>query len=98
MCSQEKMIHCFQVIVWNLTYLCIRSVPANDKDIANYYGNFFQTEGRSKAVVRPQNIGFKAAVAKRPHFAHGCYKLTKDASGELKWGCVSKLNLGPLTC
>ena len=44
---------------------------SNDKDIANHYGNFFQTEGRSKAVVRQQNIAFKAAVAKRPHFAHG---------------------------
>ena len=30
--------------------------------------NFF----RQKATRRPQNIGLKAAAAKRPHFAHGC--------------------------
>ena len=26
---------------------------------------------REKAMIRPQNIGLKAASAKKPHFAHG---------------------------
>ena len=30
---------------------------------------------RQKAAIRPQNIGLKAAAAKRPHFAHGCDRL-----------------------
>ena len=29
---------------------------------------------RQKATIRPQNIGLKAAAAKRPHFAHGRFK------------------------
>ena len=27
-----------------------------------------------KAAIRPQNIGLKAAAAKRPHFAHGRFR------------------------
>ena len=30
---------------------------------------------RQKATIRPQNIGLKAAAAKRPHFAHGRCKV-----------------------
>ena len=33
----------------------------------NHLKNFF----KQKATIRPQEIGLKAAVAKRPHFAHG---------------------------
>ena len=34
-----------------------------------------------KATIRPQNIGLKAAAAKRPHFAHGCLRPTLDKIG-----------------
>ena len=39
-----------------------------NEDIANHDEKVF----RQKAAIRPQNIGLKAAAAKRPHFAHGC--------------------------
>ena len=35
---------------------------------------------RQKASRRPQNIGNKAAAAKRPHFAHGCIKPSMNSS------------------
>ena len=62
-----EISHCFQVLSWNLTYLFMGSILANDKDIANHNGKIF----RQKAAIRPQNIGLKATAAKRPHFAHG---------------------------
>ena len=45
----------------------MRSSFAHDKDIANHDNRF----SRQKAAKRPQNVGPKATVAKRPHFAHG---------------------------
>ena len=65
-----EISHCFQILSWNLTYLCMGSILTNDKDIANHHGKIF----RQKAAIRPQNIGLKATAAKRPHFAHGCCK------------------------
>ena len=37
---------------------------------------------RQKASRRPQNIGPKAAAAKRPHFAHGCLSPIKKLDVE----------------
>ena len=61
-----EISHCFQVLSWNLTYLCMGSIVANDKDIANHNGKIF----RQKAAIKPQNIVLKATAGKRPHFAH----------------------------
>ena len=45
----------------------MRIFLANEKDVATMMAKVFT----QRAAVRPQNIGLKAAVAKRPHFAHG---------------------------
>ena len=47
----------------------MRSSFAYDKDIANHDYRF----SRQKAAIRPHNVGLKATVAIRPHFAHGWY-------------------------
>ena len=45
------------------------SLLAIDDSIPN--GVMMAKSFRQKATVGPQNTGLKAAVAKRPHFAHG---------------------------
>ena len=50
-----EISHCFQVLSWNLTYLCMGSIVANDKDIANHNGKIF----RQKAAIKLQNIVLK---------------------------------------
>ena len=63
----EKKCHYEQVISQNLTCTCImRTILANEKDIADLDGKIFQTEGHNKATKYwPQG-----RCGKRPHFAH----------------------------
>ena len=50
-------------------------ILASDIENANHADKIFLTE----VAIRHQNIGIKAAAAKRMHFAHGCSKLISSS-------------------
>ena len=96
---QEKVGHCFhlsfvsQVISRNLTFAWGAFYQMVRIFQTVLMANFF----RQKATRRPQTIGFKAAAAKRPHFAHGCSRVCYTASIELFSTLLSQNGMNNIT-